>query len=728
MSSSLDVTRRDFVRLGAIAAGGLMLGFYLVERDRPRHLPNEGAFSPNGFLRIGTDGSIVVIIDKSEMGQGVVTSLAMLVAEELECSLDSVRTEFAPIHTQYNRLFAGARVTAFGRISEVGAQATGGSSSVQSSWMTLRRAGAAAREMLIDAAAARWSVARDGCVARNGAITHAATNRRASYAELADDAARLPIPADPPLKTTGFRLVGKRIPRLDTPSKVDGKAVFGLDVRLPGMLTAVIERCPVFGGKVRSFDGAPALSIPGVRRVVEVSSGVAVVADGTWPALRGRQALTVHWDEGSRSTNSSAAISRQLENASRHRGVVVKERGNPAAALGSAHRRIDATYEVPFLHTATMEPMNFTADVRADGCDLWGPTQHQSACHAIAAQITGLPPEKIAMHTTYLGGGFGRRFEIDFVIEAVELSKAVGAPVQVVWTREDDIRHGFYRPAALGKLRAALDERGRPVAWTHRIVSPSLLERLLPEFVENGVDPTSVEGASNIPYAVPNFLVDLVTVDSGVPVGSWRSTGNSQNIFITECFIDELAAAAGADPFEYRRALLGNSPRLKGVLELAAEKSGWGKALPRGHAQGIAAAHSFDSYVAQVAEVSVGEAGRPRVHRVTCVVDCGQIVNLDTVEAQMEGGIAFGLSAALGEAITIEKGRVAQGTFNDYRVLRMADMPYVDVYVVPSTESPGGVGEPGVPPIAPAVANALFKLTGRRIRSLPISRAPSLRT
>ncbi len=696
--------RRDFLQVTGTIGAGLVIGFRIPNRR------GVAPFAPNAWLRIGTDDSVLVIVDRSEMGQGVTTALPMLLAEELEADWTKIRFEFAPADKAYiNQLF--------------GMQGTGGSSSVRAAWKPLREAGARARSVLIAAAAQTWGVEPASCRAEAGAVIHAATNRRLTYGALAQPAAALPVPADVQLKDPkDWRLAGKPTKRLDTRFKVNGTAQFGIDVRVPGMLTAVVARSPVFGGKVGSFDATAAKAIPGVRHVVQISSGVAVVGDGYWPAKQGRDTLKVSWDEGPVAQVSSASISSLFAQRATQDGAVARHDGDAVAALAGAAQRVEAVYEMPFLAHATMEPMNCTAHVRADGVDIWAPTQFQTGVQMIGGQIGGIAPEKVAVHTTYLGGGFGRRFELDFIMEALETSKAAGAPVKVIWSREDDIQHAQYRPANYHQLRAGLDASGRPVAWTHRIVAPSIMARMFPQTVKNGLDGEAVEGGVGLPYAVPNVHVDYQLTDTGIPVGFWRSVNNSFNAFAVEGFIDELAAAAKQDPYEYRRTLLANAPRDRGVLELAATKAGWGTPLPAGRARGIAVYKSFESYAAQVAEVSVSPAGDVRVHRVVCAIDCGMHVNPSTIEAQMQSGIVFGLTAALKGAITIENGRVMQSNFHDYQMLRIAEMPVVEVHIVPSNEAPGGVGEPGTPPIAPAVCNAIFAATGKRIRKLPIGK------
>jgi len=706
----IDLNRREFVRTGLVAGAGLTLAIHLPGCARP----GDGAvattpFKPNAWLRISTDGATTVIVDKSEMGQGVLTSLPQMIMEELDGDWSTVRIEQAPVGPEYVNLAYGI-------------QATGGSSSVRSSMQALREAGAKARAMLVSAAAQEWGVEPSACHTENGYVIETTGRRRKSYGDLAEAAGAMPVPETVSLKDPkDFKLIGKPIKRLDLAGKVTGRAGFGIDVQEPGMLVAVVARCPTFGGSVKAYEDQAALAVPGVRHVVQIDSGIAVVADGYWPAMQGRQALEITWDRGAMAEVSSESIAATFVSLAGRSGVVARDDGDAKGALSRAARRIEAEYEVPYLAHATMEPMNCAASVTADQCTVWAPTQFQSGARTVGAQITGLPEEAIEVHTTLLGGGFGRRFEQDFVMEAIQLSKEIGAPVKVIWSREDDVGHDFYRPATYNRLAGGLDASGNPVAWTHRVVGPSIMTRFTAAFgpLPNGLDSTSVEGAADIPYGIPNIHCDWVQADVGVPVGFWRSVGHSQNAFISECFIDELAGAAGRDPYEFRRALLAEAPRHRGVLELAATKAGWGTPLPAGRARGIAVAESFGSYVAEVAEVSL-EDGKVRVHRVICAIDCGQHVNPDIIAAQMESGIVFGLTAALYGRISIENGSVQQGNFDDYQVLRLNEMPEVEVHILQSTEPPGGVGEPGTPPIVPAVVNALAALTGRRIRKLPI--------
>jgi len=725
MHEAVNAGRRSFLKAGAVAGGGLLLGFHLPLVNRTGEADAaEKDFVPNAWIRIDADDTVTLRVASSEMGQGVYTAIPMLLAEELECDWARIKVEMAPADKAYINPI-------------IGMQLTGGSTAVRAFWTPLRQAGAAARDLLIRAAAQGWKVKEEECRAENGVVLHTSSQRKASYGELAAKAATLPVPSEVFLKEPGeFKLIGKTTPRLDTPLKVNGSAVFGMDVKLPGLLTAVVARCPVFGGKPKKFDATKAKDVPGVRQVLSIHSGIAVVADSFWAAQQARAVLMVEWDEGTHAKLNSTAIRKQLERALKKKGVNARNDGDAATALKAAAKRIEAVYETPYLAHACMEPMNCTAQVKKDSCELWAPTQNQSAAQFVASQITGLPPEKVKVNTTFLGGGFGRRGEQDFVAEAVQLAMATGAPVKLIWTREDDMHHDYYRPATLNRLSAALDKDGMPVAWRHEIAGGSIFSRVFPDSIKNGIDNTSVEGAANLPYAIPSLQVTWAMENGAVPVGFWRSVGSSQNAYITECFLDELAAAAGKDPYEYRRVLLTKHPRHLGVLELAAKKAGWGSPLPAGRTRGIAVAESFGSYCAQVAEVSVaGGQGRSRlpasrdtspsmdvvrVHRVVCAIDCGQVVNPDTVVAQMESGIVYGLTAALKGEITIKSGRVEQSNFHDYPLLRFDELPEIEVYIVKSSENPGGVGEPGTPPIAPAVANAVFAATGKPVRKLPI--------
>ncbi len=714
----ITVTRRDFVS----TTTGLVIAFALPWRTDAAPATSDAPFAPNAWLRIGPDGIVTLTLDKSEMGQGSQTGLAQILADELEADWSKVRLGPVPENPAgWSR-----------RMS------TGGSTAIHGSWDLLRKAGATARQILINAAAQTWDVDRTSCRAERGAVIHTPTKRRLSYGRLAALAATLPVPQDVPLKDPkDFRLIGTRATRLDTPAKVDGSAVYGIDVTVPGLLVASIERCPVFGGTIKRYDATKAKGMPGVRAVVELepspwtgkdgawgvgcAAGVAVVADTYWHAFQGRKALEIEWNEGDAASLGSDGIRAELARLADQPGVEAKKIGDPAAALAGAAQRVEAAYEVPFLHHATMEPMTCTAHVQTDGCDVWAPTQNQTRAQEVAAELAGLPKEKVRIHTTFLGGGFGRRLEPDFVSEAVRVSKAVGAPVKVIWTREDDTQHGFYRPASYNRFAAGLDAAGNPVAWTHRVVGTPIRIKFGP--LPKGLDGSLVDGAEDLPYVIPNLLVDQVAADFlPIPRGFWRSVGISHNAFVTESFMDEVATAAKQDPFELRRALLKDRPRHLRTLELVAEKAGWGTPLPAGRGRGIAFAEWQPTVCAQVAEVSVAPDGAVRVHRVVCAVDCGPAVNVGQIEAQIQGGIVYGLTAALYGEITIDRGRVKQGNFTDYPMLHINEMPVVEVHVVPSTEKQGGIGEPSVGPIAPAVCNAIFAATGKRIRKLPIGR------
>jgi isoquinoline 1-oxidoreductase beta subunit len=707
------VNRREFLKKSAAGSAGLVIGLYLPGKyEALAGLPPKSPSPINAWVQIASDDSVTLLIDKSEMGQGISTALTMILAEELDLDWKKVKTEFAPAAPQYfNPIF--------------GLQGTGGSCSVRGSWEPLAKAGAAAREMLISTAAKRWGVDASDCHTENNAVVNTPSGKRLGYGALVEEAARLPVPVSPKPKDVGsYKFIGKPTNRIDSKVKANGKAEFGIDVRLPNMLRAVVARCPVFDGKVKSFDAAKAKAVHGVKNVLQVSTGVAVIADNTWSAMEGRRALEIAWEEGPNAKNSTEAIRKLYQERLEQTGAIARKDGDVDAALRSAEKKVEAVYEVPFLAHATMEPMNCTADVRADGCDIYAPTQFQTFSQMTAAKITGLKPEQVRIHTTYLGGGFGRRAEQDFITEAVELSKAADAPVQVTWTREDDMQHDFYRPATCTKLSAGLGADGLPVAWKSRVVGPSIMSRFFPGSVKNGLDNSSVEGIVELKYGIGNFFCDYVLTEPGVPVGFWRSVGNSQNGYIAECFIDEIAKAGGKDPVELRIKLLTNAPRHRRVVELAAEKANWSKPLPAGHYRGIAVVESFGSFVAEVAEISLDrKAGTVRVHKVVAAVDCGRYVNPETIRAQIEGGIVYGLSAALKGEITIANGRVEQSNFNDYDLLRIEETPQIEVHVVESKDGPGGIGEPGTPPIAPAVCNAIFSATGKPVRRLPIRAA-----
>jgi isoquinoline 1-oxidoreductase subunit beta len=711
MNAIVNLSRRRFLKAGITAGGGLLLGFHVPASLRPATAAtaSRAPAALNSWVRIATDGTVTIIVGQSEMGQGIMTAIPMIIADELEADWSKVRIEQAPA------------APAYGDPNRGGDQSTNGSRSIRSLMPIWRRAGAAAREMLVTAAANELDVSLDECFAEQNTVIHRPSGRKLSYGELAAKAAELPVPKEPKLKSPDqFRFIGKAVARLDTPDKVTGQSVYGLDVKVPGMLIATVQRCPVFGGKVASFDATKTKGVNGVRHVVQISSGVSVVANSYWAAKKGREALQITYDNGPNAQLSSAEITRIYAESAKQPGPIARKEGDATDALGRVTRTVDAVYEVPFLAHSTMEPMNCTAHVRKDSCEVWVGTQSQSGTQQTAMRITGFPREAVKVNTMLLGGGFGRRGEQDFVADAVETSKAVNAPVKVIWSRDDDTRHDHYRPATYNVFRSALDEHGAPLAWLHRIVAPSIsVQHGRP--LKDGIDSLMTEGAANLPYSIPNLQVEYIYKDLGIPVGFWRSVGASQNAFITESFIDELAAAAKKDPFEFRRDLLTKAARHKGVLELAAEKGDWGKPLPQGRFRGIAVAFSYGSYAAEVAEVSIEKDGKPRVHRVVCAIDCGTVVNPDTVRAQVEGSIVWGLTAALYGTITIAEGRVQQRNFHDYPMLRMNEMPVVEVHILSSNATAGGVGEPGVPPLAPAVANAIFAATGKRMRRLPIS-------
>lgn len=697
MTTGTPLGRRNFLKLSAGA------GLWLAASGPGRVMAAGAAapatgFAPSVWLHLAPEGTVSVFLSRSEMGQGSYTAMAVLVAEELEADWTKVRVVQADGDPRF------------------GDMVTGGSRSVRSMFIPLRKAGAAAREVLVAAGAKRLGVEPRACRAAGGAVLHAASGHRLEYGDLAAEAAALPVPEDPPLKAPKrFRLIGKRVPRLDTPPKVTGAAVFGLDVRVPGMLHAAVARPPVRGGKVKGFDGAAAGKVAGVRKVVELPGGVAVIADSTWAAFQGRDALKATFHPGPNGGLDGAGIARLLAEAPLD-PVPARSEGDVERALAAAARRVEAVYQLPLLAHATMEPMSCVADARGGKAEVWAATQAPLWARAEVAKALGLPEGAVTVHVTFLGGGFGRRAFPDFVVEAALASRAAGAPVMVAWTREDDTRHDFYRPPGRNELRAGLDARGRLVAWHHRVRSPSIGRQL---GRSARTPPDVVEGAASVPYTAAAIRVDQAMPELGVPLGWWRSVYSSQNAFAEEVFVDEVARAAGKDPLTFRLANLPRASGLRGVLRLAAEKSGWGGRLPPGHALGLACHTSFGTHVAEVAEVSVS-GGSVVVHRVVCAVDCGTVVNPDSVEAQMEGAVAYGLSAALRGEITVKDGAVVQGNFDDYEPLRMSELPRVEVHLVPSDAPPGGIGEPGLPPAAPAVANAVFAATGERLRSLPL--------
>jgi isoquinoline 1-oxidoreductase subunit beta len=704
------VSRRAFLVAGAAAGGGLLLGFYLPQRViAEAATQGTNVFGPNAFVHIRPDNSVTLVMPQVEMGQGTYTSMSMLIAEELEVDLAQVTLEAAPPD---DKLYANPLI---------GFQVTGGSTSVMAYWEPLRRAGATARVMLIAAAANDWSVDPLSCRAEKGAVVDPATGRRLKYGELADAAAKLPVPDKVALKDPkDFTLIGTPAKRIDTPDKVNGNAQFGIDAIVSGMKIAAVAACPVFGGKLVNVDDSKAMVIKGVRQVVRLDDAVAVVGDHMWAAMQGLAALDIDWDDGPNANVSTASIVEQMEIASQKEGVVAHKEGDIAKGMTDSARKVEAVYEVPFLAHAAMEPMNCTVHVREDGCNVWVGNQVVSRAQAAAAQVTGLPPEKVQVRNHLIGGGFGRRLDVDGITQAVAIAKQVDGPVKVIWSREEDIQHDVYKPYFFDRMTAGLDANGTPIAWHHRITGSSVFARWLPPTFKNGFDPDTIEGAEP-PYELPNMLLDYVRHEPpGLTTGNWRGVGPTHNIFVVESFIDELAAAAKKDPVEYRRGLLGKSPRVLGALNLAAEKAGWGQPLAPGLGRGVSVQLAMGTYLSQIAEVEVSKDGEVSVRRVVCALDCGMVVNPDTIAAQIEGGIIFGISAALWGEITLKNGRVEQNNFNDYRVLRINETPLIEVHLVKSTEAPGGIGEPGTIGIAPAMTNAIFALTGKRIRKLPI--------
>ncbi len=720
------LSRRGLLKAGLAMGGGL-----LVEVSLPsaQAATAPEVFAPNAFLRVTSDDVVTFILSRVEMGQGTATLQAQLLAEELGVDPTKMVVEFAPADRRYDN-----PVLSF--------QITGGSTSTPTSWEPYRTAGATAREMLLEAAARSWGVQKSECVAEDGAILHPPTKRSGRFGQFAEAAARLPVP-EVTLKTRDFRVIGKPVPRIDAAAKVDGSAVFGLDVQVPELRVAVVVRCPVPGGQLKSFDAAAAKAMPGVEQVVQISSGVAVVAKTYWHARQAAAQLKVEWDEGPLATFSTAAMLETHRKLAREGGGKrVRSTGDADSALGKAARVLEAEYTAPFLAHATMEPQNATAHVTDSKCEVWAPTQSPGMLHEQVKTLLGYSGEDVIVHQTWIGGGFGRRISQDYALEAVQVSKAVGKPVKVVWSREDDMRHSPYRPAATHRVQGALDAQGRLVAWKHTVVTQSILSDVGEDFVHSMLagapgfmkgmtaglavpmlssgDESSFEGVDTLPYGIPHVAVDFIRHQPGVPAAFWRSVGHSHTAFATESFVDEAAHAAGKDPVAFRRELLKYEHRHRWVLELAAEKAGWGAPLPEGRFRGVAVHKSFGSYTAAVAKVSV-EDSAIRVHRVVMAADCGRVVNPNLVEAQLEGATVFGLSAALKQRITLENGRVQQSNFHDFELLRMHESPKIEAYIRHNEAPPTGIGEPGVPVIAPAVANAVFAATGKRLRDLPLT-------
>ncbi|HSB69681.1 MAG TPA: xanthine dehydrogenase family protein molybdopterin-binding subunit [Candidatus Methylomirabilis sp.] len=711
MSPMTDISRRSFLLDSAAAAGGLALGFYLPWDPGTGRAVAAQSAEVNAWIVIQPDDTVIIRVARSEMGQGSFTALPMLVAEELECDWNKVKAEYASVaeHLRRNRVYVTF--------------STGGSRSIRGSHDFLRQAGATAREMLIAAAAQQWGVPASECRAASSLITHQPTGRSVTFGAVAEAASKLAPPKTVALKPPEqWKLIGKPVKRFDTADKVLGRPVFGVDVRLPDMLHAAIRQCPVFGGALKSYDESAAKSRKGVRQVVPLKDAVAVVAESWWQAKQALEAMPVTWDEGPNAKVSSADILAFLRGGlTAADAAVARKDGDVAVALARASKVVEAEYFAPFLAHATMEPMNCTAHVTADRVEVWVPTQNAEAALAAAADAAGMPPSKVEVHVTFLGGGFGRRGAVqDYTRQAVTIAKAVGKPVNLLWSREEDIQHDFYRPVSLAKFRAAVDASGMPIALHSRISGHSILASLFPTRVAKGADLNFLEGLHDMPYAIPNLLVDYAMRNTHVPVGFWRSVNHTQNAFFKECFLDELAHAAGQDPYQYRRRLLTGKSKELNVLDTAAQKAGWGQPLPAGVFRGIALNESYGSHCAEVAEVSVSEKGEVRVHRMVCAIDPGYIVNPDTVQAQAEGSIVYALTAALYGEISIKDGRVEQSNFGDYEMLLIHQMPKVEVYPVPTGGFWGGIGEPFTPPVFPAVCNAIFAATGKRIRSLPL--------
>jgi isoquinoline 1-oxidoreductase subunit beta len=709
-ATASGLSRRNFLQAGAAAGGGLMLSLSLPLPGRDAEAAAEGSFAPNAFIRIAGDGQIVLTMPYVEMGQGTYTSIPMLIAEELEVDLKQLQLEHAPPD---EKLYANPLL---------GVQATGNSNAVRGAWKPLRQAGATARIMLVAAAAKRWNVDPASCHAQRGEVRHEPSGRSASYGDLAADAALLPVPQNVALKRPqDFKLIGTAAKRLDTPAKVNGTAVYGIDVRPPGVKIATLAQSPVFGGRVKSVDDSAAKAVNGVRQIVRLDDAVAVVADHMGAAKKGLAALKIEWDDGPHAKLDTQAIVADLEQATLKPGAVAQNIGDVDKAMAQAAAKVEAIYQVPFLAHATMEPMNCTAHVRKDGCELWIGNQAVARVQAAAAKTAGLPLDKVIVHNHLIGGGFGRRLEADGAIRAVQIAQQIDGPVKVVWTREEDIQHDMYRPYWFDRISAGLDAKGMPIAWSNRFAGSSVIARWLPPGFNKGLDPDSTEGAIDLVYALPNFHVEYVRVEPpGIPTAFWRSVGPSHNVFVTESFMDELAATAKQDAVAYRRALLDKAPRAKAVLELAAQKAGWGQPLPARAGRGVSLQSVFGSYLAQVAEVEVSKDGEVRLRRVVCAVDCGTVVNPDTVRAQIASAIVFGITAALHGEITLKDGRVEQTNFDTYQILRMNEAPAIEVHIVQNFEPPGGMGEAGTSAVVPAVANAIFAATGKRLRKMPV--------
>jgi isoquinoline 1-oxidoreductase beta subunit len=699
-------SRRGFLASAAAVGGALVLGFNL--RHRPGAAAGEG-FAPNAFVRIGPDGQVVLTMPYVEMGQGTYTSIPMLIAEELEVGLNQIKLEHAPPN---EKLYTNPLL---------GVQATGNSNAMRGAWKPMRQAGATARVMLVEAAAKRWGVDAKDCRAQDGEVIHTPTGRKLKYGEVAADAARVSVPTNVALKSPAeFKLIGTRAKRLDTPSKVNGTARYGIDALPPGVKFATLAQSPVAGGRVKSIDEAAAKAVKGVRQIVRLDDTVAVVADHMGAAKKGLEALKVEWDDGQNGGLATADIAKELEQATLGSGAVAQNIGDADKAMAGAATKVEAIYQLPFLAHATMEPMNCTVHFRKDECELWLGTQAIARVQAFAAKAAGLSADKVIVHNHMIGGGFGRRLDADGAVRAVEIAKQVDGPVKIVWTREEDTQHDVYRPYWLDRISAGLDDQGKPVAWKNHFAGSSVVSRWIPAYFKKGLDGDSTEGAIDLVYDFPNLHVEYSRVEpKGIVTGFWRSVGPSHNVFVVESFVDELAAAAKQDPVAYRRALLDKNPRAKAVLDLAAEKAGWGQPLPDRVGRGVSLQFVFGSFLAQVAEVEVSKDGSVRVRRVVCAMDCGTVVNPDTVEAQLMSGVTFGATAALYGEITLKYGRIEQGNFDTYQMIRMNEAPAIEVHIVKSAEPPGGMGETGTSGVVPAIANAIFAATGKRLRKMP---------
>jgi len=709
--SGRPASRREFLQASLTIGGALVLDFHLPLASAAAATQKQAAFAPNAFIRIDSKGAVTFIIPQAEMGQGVYTSIGMILAEELDVAWEQVQVEAAPPSDKlYGNPFFGLQVT-------------GNSNSIRAFWLPLRKAGACARAMLVEAAARRWSVDKNACRTENGEVIHATSGRKLAYGDLLSDASKLMPPKDPPLKAPAdFKMIGRALKRLDTPDKANGKAIYGIDAMPPGVKFATSAACPVFGGKVAHVDDVKAKQIPGVRQVLAFDNFVAVVGDHLWAAKQGLAALAITWDEGPNAKVTSDTVWKQIRAASEKSGVVAKATGDAAKALAEGER-LEAAYEMPFLAHAPMEPMNCTVHVRADSCEVWVGIQVQTRAQAIASKVTGLSPEKVIVHNHVLGGGFGRRLEVDFIEQAVRVAKRVEGPVKLIWSREEDIQHDIYRPVYRDVLAASLSN-GKILGWTHRVTGSSIMARWLPPAFQKGIDIDAVDSAVDIPYDIPNLRVEYMRDESpAVPTGFWRGVGPNNNVFAVESFIDELARKAGKDPVVFRRDMLGNNPRLRAAIDLAASRAGWGGALPARSGRGIAAQVAFASFIATVIEVAVDDFGEVHLKKIVSAVDTGIVVNPDTVVAQLQGGLIFGLTAALYGEITIDKGRVQQSNFHDYRMLRIDQVPNIEVHLIRSGEAPGGIGETGTTAGPPALGNAIYAATGVRLRRMPIDRA-----